>query len=76
LARLRDLPAGQRVVTRSGFTGTVVGYDHVGNISVVLVALDLLQGQPRNPVAVFPENLMPAPPGPPTGPNRQREAGD
>lgn len=62
LARLRELPAGQRVVTRSGFAGTVVGVARLGGISLVLVDLDLLTGQPRNPVVVFPENLTPASP--------------
>ena len=77
MARLRELPAGQRVVTRSGFVGTVVGYGHLGNISVVMVDLDLLQGQARNPVVVFPENLTPTAPGPPQPqPAGQREGGD
>lgn len=73
MARLRDLPAGQRVVTRSGFPGTVVGHGHIGSISVVLVDLDLLRGQPRNPVVVFPENLTPAAPGPPPQPAGPRQ---
>lgn len=59
MARLRELVPGCRVVTRSGFDGTVVGIVRLVDISVVLVNLDLLSGEERNPVVVFPENLTP-----------------
>lgn len=52
-----DLLPGCRVVTRSGFVGTVVGLERLLDICLVLVALDLLDGEERNPVMVFPENL-------------------
>lgn len=59
MARLRDLATGCRVVTRSGFNGTVVGTARFVDVNVVLVNLDLLAGEERNPVVVFPENLTP-----------------
>jgi hypothetical protein len=59
MARLRELAAGCRVVTRSGFNGTVVGTTRLVDVNVVLVNLDLLSGEERNPVVVFPENLTP-----------------
>lgn len=59
MARLRDLAPGCRVVTRSGFNGTVVGTARFVDVHVVLVNLDLLTGEERNPVVVFPENLTP-----------------
>lgn len=57
MARLRDLAPGCRVITRSGFYGTVVGTARMVDVNVVLVDLDLLTGEERNPVVVFPENL-------------------
>lgn len=57
MARLRELGPGCRVVTRSGFNGTVVGVARLVDVNVVLVDLDLLSGEERNPVVVFPENL-------------------
>jgi hypothetical protein len=57
MARLRELAIGCRVITRSGFNGTVVGTARLVDVSVVLVDLDLLTGEERNPVVVFPENL-------------------
>jgi hypothetical protein len=65
MARLRELVPGCRVITRSGFNGTVVGTARLGDICVVLVNLDLLGGGERNPVIVFPENLTPVPAPPP-----------
>lgn len=59
MARLRELVPGCRVVTRSGFDGTVVGVVKLVDVNVVLVNLDLLSGEERNPVVVFPENLTP-----------------
>lgn len=59
MARLRELVPGCRVVTRSGFDGTVVGVVRLVDVNVVLVNLDLLSGEERNPVVVFPENLIP-----------------
>ncbi|HWI60231.1 MAG TPA: hypothetical protein VNT75_00190 [Symbiobacteriaceae bacterium] len=59
MARLRELVPGCRVVTRSGFNGTVVGTARLVDVNVVLVNLDLLSGEERNPVVVFPENLTP-----------------
>lgn len=59
MARLRELSPGCRVVTRSGFSGTVVGTARLVDVNVVLVNLDLLTGEERNPVVVFPENLTP-----------------
>lgn len=59
MARLRELAQGCRVITRSGFNGTVVGTARLVDVSVVLVDLDLLTGEERNPVIVFPENLTP-----------------
>lgn len=59
MARLRELLPGCRVITRSGFNGTVVGIARLVDVSVVLVNLDLLSGKERNPVVVFPENLTP-----------------
>ena len=59
MARLRELAPGCRVVTRSGFNGTVVGVARLVDVNVVLVNLDLLSGEERNPVVVFPENLTP-----------------
>jgi hypothetical protein len=59
MARLRELVPGSRVVTRSGFNGTVVGTTRLVDVNVVLVDLDLLTGEERNPVVVFPENLTP-----------------
>jgi hypothetical protein len=59
MARLRELVPGCRVVTRSGFDGTVVGIVKLVDVNVVLVNLDLLTGEERNPVVVFPENLTP-----------------
>jgi|GEM_PF-2185707 len=59
MARLRELVPGCRVVTRSGFSGTVVGTARLVDVNVVLVDLDLLSGEERNPVVVFPENLTP-----------------
>ena len=59
MARLRELGAGCRVTTRSGFNGTVVGTARLADVNVVLVNLDLLTGEERNPVVVFPENLTP-----------------
>jgi hypothetical protein len=47
------------VITRSGFNGTVVGTARLVDVNVVLVDLDLLTGEERNPVIVFPENLTP-----------------
>ncbi|MFZ5815383.1 MAG: hypothetical protein ACOY93_08775 [Bacillota bacterium] len=71
MARLRELVPGCRVVTRSGFDGTVVGVVKLVDVNVVLVNLDLLSGEERNPVVVFPENLIPIqqehPPQPVTG---------
>lgn len=65
MARLRELVHGCRVITRSGFNGTVVGTARLVDVSVVLVDLDLLTGEERNPVIVFPENLTPVSmPGP------------
>ncbi|MFZ5825619.1 MAG: hypothetical protein ACOY94_15075 [Bacillota bacterium] len=58
MARLRELVPGCRVVTRSGFDGTVVGVVRLVDVNVVLVNLDLLSGEERNPVVVFPENLV------------------
>lgn len=57
MARLRELAPGCRVITRSGFNGTVVGTTKLVDVNVVLVNLDLLSGEERNPVVVFPENL-------------------
>lgn len=57
MARLRELSPGCRVETRSGFLGTVVGTAKLLDVNVVLVNLDLLSGEERNPVVVFPENL-------------------
>lgn len=57
MARLRELSPGCRVETRSGFLGTVVGTAKLLDVNVVLVDLDLLTGEERNPVVVFPENL-------------------
>lgn len=57
MARLRELSPGCRVETRSGFLGTVVGTAKLLDVNVVLVNLDLLTGEERNPVVVFPENL-------------------
>jgi hypothetical protein len=57
LARLRELVPGCRVITRSGFEGTVVNAARLADVNVVLVNLDLLTGEERNPVVVFPENL-------------------
>jgi len=59
MARLRDLVPGCRVITRSGFHGTVEGVSRCADVNVVLVNLDLLTGEERNPVVVFPENLTP-----------------
>jgi len=59
MARVRDLAPGCRVVTRSGFNGTVVSTARFVDVNVVLVNLDLLTGEERNPVVVFPENLTP-----------------
>ena len=59
MARLRELVTGCRVVTRTGFNGTVVGTARLADVNVVLVNLDLLTGEERNPVVVFPENLTP-----------------
>lgn len=59
MARLRDLAPGCRVQTRSGFLGTVAGVARFVDVNVVLVNLDLLEGEERNPVVVFPENLTP-----------------
>lgn len=59
MARLRELVPGCRVVTRSGFNGTVVAITKLVDVHVVLVNLDLLTGEERNPVVVFPENLTP-----------------
>jgi len=59
MARLRELVPGCRVVTRSGFDGTVVSIVKLVDVNVVLVNLDLLSGEERNPVVVFPENLFP-----------------
>ena len=59
MARLREMVPGCRVVTRSGFNGTVVGTARLVDVNVVLVNLDLLTGEERNPVVVFPENLTP-----------------
>jgi hypothetical protein len=59
MARLRELAPGCRVVTRSGFNGTVVSTARLVDVNVVLVNLDLLSGEERNPVVVFPENLTP-----------------
>lgn len=61
MARLRELVPGCRVVTRSGFPGTVVGVARLVDVNLVLVDLDLLHGKERNPVVVFPENLTPLP---------------
>lgn len=57
MARMRELAPGCRVETRSGFLGTVVGTARLTDVNVVLVDLDLLTGEERNPVVVFPENL-------------------
>lgn len=57
MARLRELVPGCRVITRSGFEGTVVNAARLADVNVVLVNLDLLTGEERNPVVVFPENL-------------------
>ncbi|MDF2630426.1 MAG: hypothetical protein K0R39_4257 [Symbiobacteriaceae bacterium] len=62
MARLRELVSGCRVITRSGFNGTVVGTARLVDVNVVLVNLDLLTGEERNPVVVFPENLTPLQP--------------
>lgn len=62
MAKLRELVPGCRVVTRSGFDGTVVGVAKLVDVNVVLVNLDLLSGKERNPVVVFPENLTPLQP--------------
>lgn len=62
MARLRELVPGCRVITRSGFNGTVVGAAKLVDVNVVLVNLDLLTGEERNPVVVFPENLTPLQP--------------
>lgn len=59
MAKLRDLAPGCRVQTRSGFMGTVAGFARLMDVNVVLVNLDLLVGEERNPVVVFPENLSP-----------------
>ncbi len=59
MAKLRDLNPGCRVQTRSGFLGTVAGFARLMDVNVVLVNLDLLVGEERNPVVVFPENLTP-----------------
>lgn len=57
MARLRELVPGSRVITRSGFCGTVVQSARLADVNVILVDLDLLTGEERNPVVVFPENL-------------------
>lgn len=57
MARLRDLEPGRRVITRSGFGGTVVASERMQDLWVILVNLDMLIGQERNPVVCFPENL-------------------
>lgn len=57
MARLRDLEPGRRVITRSGFGGTVVATERMQDLWVILVNLDMLTGQERNPVVCFPENL-------------------
>jgi hypothetical protein len=59
MARLRDLEPGRRVITRSGFAGTVVVTSRMQDIWVVMVDLDALQGLDRNPVVCFPEFLIP-----------------
>jgi hypothetical protein len=61
MARLRELAPGCRVITRSGFSGTVVGTARLADVNVVLVNLDLLTGEERNPVVVFPEHLTTLP---------------
>ncbi len=74
MARLRDLTPGCRVVTRSGFFGTVARITRLADVSVVLVNLDLLTGRERNPVVVFPENLALLQPESPPAPSAQAGA--
>lgn len=59
MAKLRELYPGCRVTTRSGFMGTVVETSRTHDFNIVLVNLDLLSADDRNPVVVFPENLTP-----------------